>query len=254
VICLIYYNSMMIIQFLTVTLTGLGVVVLLALREPFKSSKRHKAEILEECMTMVTMYHVFCFTEFISDPVVKHYIGYSLITSISVHLLFFLGAIAYLDSRKKVRSLTIKYYKRQSKKAVSKWRPGQDISYRMWKQGKIYRRKLRKQKRRAFEEYKKALASESDEDGSDSPRDKEPEKESTANPSENPLDKPIVLISSQEKGKSSLQKDKKAQGNIKMRQQQTKFFKESLGPSLGPIEEEKEEAVLEISSDGVDSI
>ena len=143
-------------------------------------------------MTMVTMYHVFCFTEFISDPIVKHYIGYSLITSISLHLLFFLGAIAYLNSRKKIRTLTIVYYKRQAKKAASKWRPGQNISYRMWRQGKIYRRKLRKQKRKAFQEYKDAQSSDSDSSEQTSPRDEEPKKEST-NPAEDVLDKPILL-------------------------------------------------------------
>ena len=101
--------------------------MLLALREPFKSSIQNKAEILEECATMITMYHVFCFTQFIQDAVIKHHIGYSLIICMSIHLLVFLGALSFSNTRKAVRTLAIAYYKRKISKDVSKWRPGKTL-------------------------------------------------------------------------------------------------------------------------------
>ena len=193
--CLIYFDSMIITQYLIIALTGLGVVMLLALREPFKSSMRNKAEILEECSTMVTMYHIFCFTEFISDSLVKHGVGYSLIVSIVLHLFFFLGALAFFFMRRQIRILAILYYKRKSKKQASKWRPGKSMIERRELQGRRYRHRVRKQKRRDFKKMLQNLSSSSSE--SDSPVE-EPEEESKES-GLNALDKPIQLANKQTK-------------------------------------------------------
>ena len=130
IVFLIFYKSLMITQYLTVTLTGLGVVILLALREPFKSSFQNKAEIMDECAIMITMYHVFCFTQFIDNAVTKHYIGYSLMISIGIHLLVFLSAISFSSTRKALRTLKTAYYKRKRSKDVAKWRPGKTLPER----------------------------------------------------------------------------------------------------------------------------
>ena len=34
-------------------------------------------EILNEILTLTIMYHIFCFTDFVSDPDIRYYLGYS---------------------------------------------------------------------------------------------------------------------------------------------------------------------------------
>ena len=76
--CVTFFDFSLMTQFIIVVVTGIAVVMLLALRRPFVSSRRNKVEMLEECAIMITMYHIFCFTEFIPDPKVRLYVGYSL--------------------------------------------------------------------------------------------------------------------------------------------------------------------------------
>ena len=119
-----YFDSNLITQFITVTMTGLATVTLLAIRQPFKSAQRNKVEIMEECAIILTMYHIFCFTDFVADPEVRHYIGYSLITCMSIHLTVYIGGLSLINAKASVRSLRIKYYKWLARKQVELNRPG----------------------------------------------------------------------------------------------------------------------------------
>ena len=101
----IYFDSSLVFQFVIVVVSGIATVMLLALRRPFKSPIRNKVEILEECAIMITMYHIFCFTEFVPDPNVKHYIGYSLIASVLLHILVYLSVTFFFWARGNIRAL-----------------------------------------------------------------------------------------------------------------------------------------------------
>ena len=130
---------------------------------------------------MLTMYHIFCFTPFISDPLVKHFVGYSLIVSVMLHLFGFLGVMAFFFLRAKVRILSIMYYKRKSKKQASNWRPGKSMIERRKKQGRRYRHNIRKQKRRDHQEMLDNVSSSSSsysESASSSEEPEQPENES----------------------------------------------------------------------------
>ena len=124
--CVIYFDSSLITQFITVVVSGIAVVMLVALRQPFKSPMRNMVEILEECAIMITMYHIFCFTEFVPDPIVKHYIGYSLVACILLHMIVYLSVSLFFWMRKKIRVLMIIHYKRNARKDLrsDKMRPG----------------------------------------------------------------------------------------------------------------------------------
>ena len=128
---LIYFDYSLISQFITVTVTQLATVMLLALRRPFKSAIRNRVELAEECAIMISMYHLFCFTEFIPDPLVKHYIGYSLIVCMILHLLTFLSGILVLSTKGGIRTCKVKMYKRQARKAIkTAARPGKSLKNR----------------------------------------------------------------------------------------------------------------------------
>ena len=139
--CLLYFNSMIITQFFIVTMTGLATMILLTNTQPFRSRSRNRAEILEEVVIMVTMYHIFCFTDFIPDAVTKHYIGYSLIVCMLGHLLTYLLCLAYLKCKEWKRALKMRYLKRQAKKELKKAiRPGKTLALRRqkWVVEKLY--------------------------------------------------------------------------------------------------------------------
>lgn len=114
------------------TVLQIASVMLLALRRPFKSTNRNRVEIAEECAIMISVYHIFCFTEFVPDPLVKHYIiGNSLIVCMALHLIIFLSGILFLNVRGYVRTLMIMKYKRRARKELKKIvRPGKTVKYR----------------------------------------------------------------------------------------------------------------------------
>ncbi len=124
--CVIYFDSSLITQFITVVVSGLAVVMLLSLRRPFKSPSRNRVEILEECAIMVTMYHIFCFTEFVPEPIVKHYIGYSLVACTLLHLAVYLSVKFSFWLKSKKRAIKVICYKRNARKSLKsdEMRPG----------------------------------------------------------------------------------------------------------------------------------
>ena len=65
--CVIYFKSSVMTQFLTVTVTGLATIMLLAIKQPFASKTRNTVEILEELAILFINYHVFCFTDFVAS-------------------------------------------------------------------------------------------------------------------------------------------------------------------------------------------
>ena len=128
--CVIYFDTSVTTQFVTVTMTGLATVMLLALKQPFSSKLRNTVEILEECGIMIINYHVFCFTDFVTGGEIQHKVGYSLITCVALHLTLFLGGILISSIRSNIRKLSMYCYKREAKKMAKKHRPGKKFRER----------------------------------------------------------------------------------------------------------------------------
>lgn len=56
--------------------------------KPYLSQKENLQETLNEVNVVLASYHLFCFTEFVVDPVQRSRIGYSLITLIIVNIIY----------------------------------------------------------------------------------------------------------------------------------------------------------------------
>ena len=87
---IILFPQNMIAHYLTLTLSGIATMVLIGVKKPFKSRSRNTVEILEESVIIVLMYHMFCFTDWIDDPMLQFVLGYSVIGFVLSHLFLFL--------------------------------------------------------------------------------------------------------------------------------------------------------------------
>jgi len=70
-------------------------------------------EMFSECIVMLVMYHLICFTPFVPDAEVRFRLGYSVCSVIAVHLLVSLGLLM----RVTCRDLRMKYKVRNAAKA-----------------------------------------------------------------------------------------------------------------------------------------
>lgn len=100
-------------QFMAMILLGLVSMILIGVQKPFKHS--NVAEMGHEVVIILIMYHMFCFTEFVPDPKVRSWIGYSVILITALHLFVFY----FLTLRKKVRGFL---RERKNKSIMSKSR------------------------------------------------------------------------------------------------------------------------------------
>ena len=88
---IIYYPKVFILHYSVLVLTGLATIVLLGVQRPFDTRIRNNAQILEESTIIVIMYHIFCFTDWMSDLKVRHAVGYSVTACVLLHLFIFIG-------------------------------------------------------------------------------------------------------------------------------------------------------------------
>ena len=74
-------------------------IIFLQWSKPLKSKLENNLETFNECMTLVALYLLMCFTDFVSSPVDRDMIGYYYIAIIlifvGVHMLLMLTAILY---------------------------------------------------------------------------------------------------------------------------------------------------------------
>jgi len=85
-------------------------VIILGNVAPFALRFTNKFELFSECIVWLVMYHLICFTPFVSDLQVRFKLGYVVIAVISLHLVVSLAILAK-DSYRSVRS------KRRDRKA-----------------------------------------------------------------------------------------------------------------------------------------
>ena len=90
---ILFFNKLLIVQFIAMLILGLISILLIALQKPFKGS--NLVEMGHEIVIILIMYHMFCFTEFVPDPEVRHIIGYSVVFITFLHLMVFYTMAIY---------------------------------------------------------------------------------------------------------------------------------------------------------------
>ena len=77
---IIFYPDSFILHFATTFLTSMINITLIAYQRPFESKKKNVVHILGEVDILCLLYHFLCFTDFVTDTRLRHYVGYSAIT------------------------------------------------------------------------------------------------------------------------------------------------------------------------------
>ena len=73
-------------QFFIFVMTTIFQVIFVGIVQPLKTKQMNKSEIHSEIVTMMIMYHIFCFTDWVQDLNIRHYLGYSCLMLNSLHL------------------------------------------------------------------------------------------------------------------------------------------------------------------------
>ena len=68
-------------------MTSVIQVMFVGLAKPLKTEAMNYMEILNEILTLLIMYHIFCFTDFVPDPEVRYALGYTCLAFNFNHLL-----------------------------------------------------------------------------------------------------------------------------------------------------------------------
>ena len=119
----IIWPNIFFVQYFTLVLTGVATIILVGYKLPFRNLVRNKAEILLEVTTIVISYHVFCFTDWLPDLVVRHWLGYSIIICVMGQLLISLILFAICKIKRDCASYKRKkILKKAKKQAHSKYK------------------------------------------------------------------------------------------------------------------------------------
>lgn len=76
-------------QYLWVQFTGSLISCYVVHKQPFTTKFANRTVVLEELTIIVLVYHIICFSQWISDPGVRHNLGISFITIVSSILFIF---------------------------------------------------------------------------------------------------------------------------------------------------------------------
>ena len=93
-IIVVLLRTTVIWQISLMTLTVITQVIILGRVEPFLEKNTIRFEIFSEVILMLVMYHMICFTPFVSDIKVRVYLGYMVCAVVCFHLLISLGLLA----------------------------------------------------------------------------------------------------------------------------------------------------------------
>ena len=110
----------MIMHYVTMVMTGVATIIMIGYAKPFQSKMRNLAEITEEVGTIVIMYHVFCFTDWLPDLEVRHNLGYSVIGCMGIQLFGYLAVLLFLGLRGSILSCQRARYIKNAKKKAKK--------------------------------------------------------------------------------------------------------------------------------------
>ena len=70
-------SHVLVVQLLIFQLSAIMHLILIGYTHPFKLKRHNYSEMMNEVSTLLIMQHVFCFTDWIPDPILKYNIGFS---------------------------------------------------------------------------------------------------------------------------------------------------------------------------------
>ena len=82
-------------QYFLLTMSTIGMIVLIGYKKPFREVNRNRAALSDEGYIIFFMYHIICLTEFVPDENTRNGIGYSAVTIVLLHLFVFYTVLTY---------------------------------------------------------------------------------------------------------------------------------------------------------------
>jgi len=92
-VMVVFLNTAVIWQIALMTANVITQVIILGLVQPFVLPSKTRYELFSECVVMLVMDHMICFTPFVADLGVRFGLGYSVCTVLSVHLAYCFGIL-----------------------------------------------------------------------------------------------------------------------------------------------------------------
>ena len=148
-ISIILLPTTFIAQYFVVMISVIAMIMLIGYKSPFKEASRNTAQLVYESYIVFFVYHILCFTDFVIDTTTKNYVGYSAITCLALHILYFYIAVLYFAVKGLIRSC-----RRSNSKKKAKEKAQLDISRCKSSARKI---KLRREKRIQANAYHRAF-------------------------------------------------------------------------------------------------
>lgn len=84
-------------------------LIIAGLTEPFIGQTANRMELVNEAFVLVTNYHLFMFTNFLSDLDMREKVGTSLIITTCLNVIVDLGVVTIISLITSVRKLKLKY-------------------------------------------------------------------------------------------------------------------------------------------------
>ena len=148
-VMVVFLSTTVIWQVALMTMTVVTQVIILGRVEPFALPSRVRYEFFSECVVMLVMYHMICFTPFVADLETRFRIGYSVCTVVSVHLAYSLGIML----KTALQDLRRMYRIRNASKEHDKQRT--ELQKRLVKRAPSIREKRLAKRKRLVEEREK---------------------------------------------------------------------------------------------------
>ena len=71
----VWLRRLLVIQFFVFVMCSVAQIILIGTVTPFKTRQENNLETTNEVLTMLIMYHIFCFTDFVPEEKTRYYIG-----------------------------------------------------------------------------------------------------------------------------------------------------------------------------------
>ena len=113
-ITIIYSDKQLIWQLFSMVFQFTFMLILLG-NEPLKSKGNNRFELFNECMIMIIMYQILCFSDAMPDPETQKIMGISCMTTICIHIIFDLSLLMYQTMRSVKIRIKVRRMKKQLK-------------------------------------------------------------------------------------------------------------------------------------------
>ena len=115
---LVFWNKFIWGQVSASIMTSVLLIIMIGWYRPYESNFANNMELFNECVTLITLYIMFLFTDFVGESETRSYLGIAFMTNLSfyagVHILFMIGNMC-----SKIRlAIRKKYYARRNRKLL----------------------------------------------------------------------------------------------------------------------------------------